>query len=75
MEVKHIMRISVTVGDELGGRLVQNAEREGRSLANYVRRQLARTAAESLPPGCDPGDAVRAEQVPPAGERQQPAAA
>jgi hypothetical protein len=68
------MRISVTVDDGLGGRLVQNAEREGRSLANYVRRQLARTAAESLPPGCDPGDAVR-EQVPPAGERQQPAAA
>jgi hypothetical protein len=59
------MRISVTVDDGLGGRLVQNAEREGRSLANYVRRQLARVNAE---------DAVRAEQVPPVEQRREVAA-
>jgi hypothetical protein len=59
------MRISVTVDDGLGGRLVQGAQAEGRSLANYTRLLLTRAARE---------DAVRAEQVP-AGERQQPAAA
>jgi hypothetical protein len=47
-------QISITLDADLRGVLAENAEREGRSLANYARRLLDRAARE---------EAMRAEPV------------